>query len=1189
MDVEILGPLRVRHEGRDLRLGAAKERTVLGVLLLEHGHVVDVDRLVEEVWPQRPPAEPISSLRVLISRIRRNLAGAGLDDRLRTVPPGYLFGVESTEIDAGRFDAGARAGSARLDAGFPDDAAMMLAEALSLWRGDVLADVELGNASEPSIRRLREARLIAQERRVEAELQLGRHEAVLVELERLVVEHPRREQLWQQLVLALARSGRREDAIRRMATYRDIAADMGRQPTASFVALETAVANRAPELRWTPGGSRDEPLVLARSTALPRPIVELRTTLVGRRAEVARGLSIFDEVVAGASQTILVSGEPGVGKTSLVAELAQQLHERGATVLYGRCDEELHIAYQPFREALQDNLSGLDRTTVDDLLARWPRLARLAGSRAEEGSRVVSSPDAEGERALLFEAIEAWLHHLAARAPVVLVIDDLHWASGPTVSLLRHLAHPHWRPLLCVATFRDTDAAEGSNLREMLASVHRHPNVHRLSLTGLDREGVAALVEARAGHALDAGALRLAGQIHDETGGNPFFVSQLVRHVFEAGADGPLTVGEVGLFQLPDGVRDVIRRRIDRLSVSTQQVLRVAAVIGPLIPFALVTSLWSSDHDALLDSLEEACRARLLVETSGGDYVFAHALVRNTIYGSLSSARRRELHREVGEALGPLPAPIADRAVALAHHFCLGARLGDGARAAAHTLVAGREALAQVAHETALEEFRRGLDVLERFGPADPALAAERVLGVAESCNRTNDHHGRSRAAWSAADAARRAASDELLARAAYWTARFGVVGSLDERVVGLCEEAIERLGPEPSALKSQVMGMLASVRALGGEGEDADPLAREAVAIARAAGDPVALVEALDARFTTLSGTPDVDQRLEVSEEMVAIASQANDLSALGDAYRFRAAARLTRGDRPGFDRDFAAMTALGEEMRDGFLRAISAQWRATVALLDGRFDDVEAYAGEAVELSGQDLNFVNAWAAQLLWLRHEQGRLAEFVPLLEATVHDNPRIVGFRAALAMASAALGRHDEARGLLRDILEGRPTPIPRDWIRTATLTLCAETAALLDDRDAAAALEPELRPYAGQLVLVATGTHCPGAIDRFRGMLAAVLGDFDRAEAYLSSALVLEEQARTPPNAARTRLWYARTLAQVGDPAGIGAELAGEAAATAAALGMRGVEAEAALIAGRARPPEEPGTRHQLAIDLQSS
>lgn len=1170
MAFEILGPLRVHGESHDVTIGAAKERALLAVLLLEHGRVVPIDRLIDEVWGGSPPSQAVGSLRVLASRLRRALTAAGCPDRVRTVPPGYMIAVEPDELDAGLFAAMAHDGAALLRSGDPEQAAAVLRSALGLWRGDVLADVALGDGSMAALRRLGEDRLVAFEQRVEADLCCGRHEQVIAELEDVVRLHPLRETLWQKLVLALVRSGRQADSLRRVAEFTDIVGDIGLDPSPSFSALATSVGRHDDGLMWT-STVEDEPVrpEAVPQQPLPRQLGQGATTLIGRRTELARLLAVHDAVGRGESATVLISGEPGVGKTSLTTELATLAHERGSTVLYGQCDEDLQIAYQPFREALQEHFSSLGRSGIEAELTRWPRLARLAGPYADLFD-ISTTPgaDAEGERALLFESVEGWLQDLAQRGPVVLVIDDLHWASGPTVQLLRHLSHQKWWPLLCLATFRDTDAAEPSGLRAMLAGVHRQPNIHRISLQGLDRDGITRLVEERTGRVLGEGDLRLAQRIHDETGGNPFFATQLIRHLLESGAalaHDSATLPEQ--FQLPDGVRDVIRQRVERLSPAANQVLRVAATIGPASPFALLAAVpLSGDVAGLLDALDEATRARLLVETNDADFVFAHALVRKTIYGALSSARRRQLHRAVGEALIALPTPLADQTVSLAHHFCQGAGPGDGPRAATYALMAGREALDQVAQEMAQQQFESGLEVLERYGPGAPDLEADLYLGVAEACNRKNDHHGRSRAAWKAAEAARAAESSDRLAHAAFWMARFGVVGSLDPRAVGLCEEALAWLGGPPSAIKARVLGVLASLRALAGEGVDADPIAVEAVDVARSIDDPQALAEALDARFTTLSGSPEVEQRLRVSEEMVQISRASNDLSALGNGHRFRGAARLVSGDRAGFDEDFSAMTLLGERMRDGFLRAISAQWRATVALLDGRLADVEACAGEAVELSGQDPNFVNAWAAQLLWLRHEQGRLAEFLPLLQATVADNPAIVGFRAALAMACATLGLRDEAQHHLDEILAGRPRPIPRDWIRTATLTLCAETAACLGDAVAARQLETELRPFAGQLVLVATGTHCPGAVDRFRGMLAATRNEFERAEAYFGSALALEERARTAPNTARTRLWYARALARSGDDMAV--DLASEAEVTAERLGMHGVATEArALLA----------------------
>ncbi|GAC1517483.1 MAG: hypothetical protein NVS1B12_03000 [Acidimicrobiales bacterium] len=1159
----------MHHDGRDIGLKAAKERALLGILLLEHGQVVGVDRVVDELWPDAPPQQPVSSVRVLASRVRRSLATAGYEDRLRTVPPGYVLAIEPVELDAARFEIAAREGARLLDAGDAARAADALREALELWRGDVLADVELGDASIPAVRRLTEARLGALEQRIEADLQCGRDAVVVGELGALVQAHPLRGGLWLMLVVALARSGRQPEALRRCAEWRSVLADIGLEPSPQFVALESAVALHDPGLGGisAPRARTGGPAAASRPP-LPQVLAQGLTPLMGRRPDLARILTIFDSVACGDSVTALVSGEPGAGKTSLVREAAAILHDRGSTVLYGWCDEDLQIAYQPFREALQSYLATLSPTAVQEVLARWPRLGRLAGpfgdrfdpSRAQGG-------DAEGERILLFESVEGWLHDLAAHGPVVLVIDDLHWGSAPTVQLVRHLSHPRGWPLLCLLTFRDTDAEEPAGLREMLASVHRQANIHRVAVQGLDRDAIADLVSSRTGHALEGPDLVLADRIHEETGGNPFFATQLVRHLIESGSDLSAVTEQ---FQLPDGVRDVIRHRLERLSPAANQVLRVAATIGPVAPFALVAAVTASeDTGGLLDALDEATAARLLVETADAEFVFVHALVRKTIYAGLSAARRRELHRKVSAAALLMPTPLPNQTVLLAYHSCLGAAPGDGSRAAYYALLAGREALEQVAHETALEQFGRGLEVLERYGPPDPVIEADLYLGIAESCSRTNDRHGMSRAAWRAAAAAQAAGSAERVAEAAFWAAQFGVVGSLDERVLGLCESALEQLGEEPSPIKARVTAVLAGLRALAGEGVDADPIAVRALEIARATGDPVALVEALDARITTLGGDPDVGRRLVLAEEMMAIAIRASDLGSLGHGHRFRATARLMSGDRSGFDEDHAAVQELGERMRDGFLRAVAAQWRATVALLDGRFGDVESHAGEAVELSSHDTNFVNAWVAQVLWLHHEQGRLAELLPLIEATVDDNPGIVGFRAALAMTYATLGRPDDARFHLSEILAGRPQPIPPDWIQTTTLTLCAEAAALIGDSDAAAQLEPRLQPFSGQLVLAATGTHCPGAVDRFLGMLAAQQGRFADARSLLSSALVLEERIRATPNTARTRLWYARALIGDGADPETARQLAKEAAATAERLGLAGVGAEAAALAGK--------------------
>lgn len=910
---------------------------------------------------------------------------------------------------------------------------------------------------------------------------------------------------------------------------------------------------------------------VARTPPLPGPLTRGQSShFVRREEEMSRLLSIHETVTAGESALVLLSGEPGVGKTSIASEVAAWVHERGGIVLYGRCDEELAIAYQPFREAIQGWFETSEWDEVEETLTRWPQLGRIAGPFAERAAvSLPPSGDQAGERTLLFGAVEAWLRGLAQQAPLVLVIDDLHWATGPTLQLLRHLSHQRWCPLHIIATFRDTDVAMDHEFTEMLAEVHRQENVHRIILRGFDRDGVVAYMEARAGYELPPMGRELADRIHRETGGNPFFVGEILRHLAETGTltnrDGRWDIITLpARLELPDGVRAVIARRLARLSASANQALRVAAILGPTFPFAVLAGVpLSGSASALLDALDEACAAGVLEEAGDADYTFSHALVRKTIYSSLSSARRRALHREIASAIEALPTPLADQHFVLAHHLCEGAGPGDGARAATYALVAGREALVHGAYQSALDQFNRGLDVLTRYGPPDPALESDLYLGLAEGCYRTADYQARGEAACAAARAARIANSPERLAWAAFWNARFGIVGTLEPGMVALCEEALAALPPGPSGLRSRVMSMLASCRVLAGEGMSADPLAVASVAMARECGDDLALAHALDARISALAGGPHIGRRHAVADELIAVTTACNDITQLGNSHRLLASVCLTEGDRSAFDDSFRRMSEMAEHQGDGFLRAIAAQWRATVALLDGDFDAVEGPAGEAVELSGDDPNFANAWGAQVLHLRREQGRVAELLSLLESKVEENPTIVGFRAFLTSIYAELGEHSKSRYNLTEILGG---PIPNDWIRTACLTYCAEAAATIGAADVADFLDEELAPWTGQMVVVATGTHCPGAVDRFRAMISALRGEWDEAAARFDAALSIETRMRTGPNLARTHLWYARMLKKRGSLAEAVAH-ARTSAELAKRFGMTGVLTDARALA----------------------
>jgi class 3 adenylate cyclase len=415
--------------------------------------------------------------------------------------------------------------------------------------------------------------------------------------------------------------------------------------------------------------------------ALPLPalLTDVGPIFVGRDGDLQRLAQLWKEAAAGERRVALLAGEPGVGKTRLAAELAGRAHAEGAALLAGRCDEDLGVPYQPFVEALRH---FVDHTPADQLSGRVGRyggeLVRLVPELAEvlPGVPPPLRSDPETERYRLFDAVAGWLVALSAEQPVLLVIDDLQWAAKPTLLLFRHVARSaEPMQLLIVGTYRDTELGHDHPLVEVLADLRRQSGVERFSLQGLDEPGVVAYVEHAAGRALGDEELLLARTIHEETEGNPFFVREVLRHLAETGAveqreEGWATRLPVEELGIPEGVREVVGRRLARLSDAALPVLRMAAVAGAEFEVPVLRAAGDLDEEDVIAALEEAGAARLVIETPGGRYRFSHALVRHTLYDGLSTARRPVLHRRVAEAIEAAHAGrLDDYLPALALHY----------------------------------------------------------------------------------------------------------------------------------------------------------------------------------------------------------------------------------------------------------------------------------------------------------------------------------------------------------------------------------------------------------------------------------------------------------------------------------------------------------------------------------------
>jgi DNA-binding SARP family transcriptional activator len=945
------------------------------------------------------------------------------------------------------------------------------------------------------------------------------------------------------------------------------------------------------ELSPAPPTTRGEPSGQA-ALEVPVPAVVTaarRGVFVGRDVEQERLAGAWAEAKAGRRQVVLVAGEPGIGKTRLAAELAAIVHGEGAVVLWGRCDEGLGVAFQPVVEALRHYVRHSPDGLLDAQLGRGrAELARLVPELAEgRPDLAVPAVDAESERLRLFDAVSDALGSVARSRPLLLVQDDLQWAAIPTLLLIRHLARPAEDRVLVVGTYRDTELDPGHPLLGVLADLRREPTVARLAVRGLDEKAVAAFVAAAAGRApRDHVTLDLAPALHAETEGNPFFVGQFLDHLVETGALADrdrgwapsLPVDQLGV---PEGVRDVVGSRVARLPEATRRALDVAAVIGREFTVAVLERIpdAGTDADTLLGALEGATRARLVQEVPGkvGRFGFVHDVVRQTLYGGLSGTRRARLHRRVGEALAGLPGAEAQPAL-VAHHFVAGATAGCRGEAIGWSERAGARAMEQFAFEEAVTHFQRAIELLEWDDPPDRAARARLLLAEQDARGAVGDASGAKTAAARAIEDARAVGSAELIAKAAGTRSWWIGAGVPDPETAQLLEDALALVDEHDLSRRAALLGSVAFHRAIAeGDGVAAEPLAREAIALARAGDDPEVLADvlALRAQARVLQGAPHVAEQDAVLAELATLPRATWHRRHGRHAWldRMAAVSRLQVGDLAGFDAHLEGVARLGEEHHDRFLLATAAMWRGLRALLDGRFEQVEDHAADMLRWAGDDPNFALSYGGQLLDLRWDQGRLDELKPLLLAAIEQTPGLDVLRAALALLHTEFDEPDQARAHLEDIVASGVTGGPRGLGWSVTLATLAEVCARLGDTEHVDELATALAPYTGQLIVSGWGTVCLGAGDRYLAMLAATGGRLAKAEPLFEAALALEQSVGSAPFATRTRLAHARALVKSGDAAAVrrAAPLLDTAAHTAQQLGMAGLMREVVTLRN-ARP-----------------
>jgi DNA-binding SARP family transcriptional activator len=1079
MDFRILGPLEVCDGERVLQLGGAKQRALLAVLLLHANEVVSADRLLDDVWGERQPRSGAKALHVYVSQLRKALG----DDRVLTRAPGYSLRLQADELDAARFRRLCEVAEVAL----PEQARATLTEALALWRGPALAEFQYETFAQAEIARLDELRTSALEQRIEADLALGHHSELVGELESLVNEHPLRERLRAQLMLALYRAGRQAEALEvyqagRRALVDEIGIDPGRQLRELHLAILRQDA------------SLDVP-------AQPPEVPEQAPGIfVGREAELEQLRGGLDAAVAGQGRLFLLMGEPGIGKSRLADQAIGIARTRGFRILVGRCWEAGGApAYWPWVQSLRG----------------FPQEAPAELDALLRGEPIGS--DTESARFQLFDATARFLRSASRAQPLLLFLDDMHAADAPSLLLLQFVARELADArVLIVAACRDVDPVPGRKLSATLAALAREPVTTRISLRGLGEAEVMEYVDLAAA---DLASSELAVALHEETEGNPLFVVETVR-----------LLAVEGRIAIPETVRDVISRRLSHLSGRCNRVLALAAVLGRDFALGPLVQLSGISEDALLDALDEATAARITSDAPMG-LRFTHVLIRDVLYESLTAPRRVKLHRLAVDALEKVfGAESGPHLGELAHHAILG---NDFEKALVTSRRAGERALELLAYEEAARLYRVALEALDRVRHDDDETRCDLLLSLGEAEIRAGETLSAKDVFAEAATIARRLGLPRALARAAYgYGGRIVWVRAGDDtRLVPLLEEALAALPTEELELRSRLLARLAG--ALRDEHSRArrEALSAEALELARASGNPGAVAYALDAHAYAIIAPDTMHRCLELARELGEAAVQTGDKERVVASHMLASMTLIVLGDVAGTEREVEAAARAADELRQGPQLAQVQGVKAMLALARGRFEEGERLATQRFELGRHALPqpSIAIYNCQRYALCDLRGDLTGVDRDIADVVAAFPARPVFRCVLAHIWARLGRTDAAERELRQLTQQQAAALPFDQEWLFGMSLLAETAALLGDEDAAAELYSPLAPAAA-LNAADVAEGCRGAVSRYLGLLAEALELWDEAAEHFECAVAMNDDMGFQPWLAHTLHDYARTL-----------------------------------------------------------
>jgi DNA-binding CsgD family transcriptional regulator len=870
---------------------------------------------------------------------------------------------------------------------------------------------------------------------------------------------------------------------------------------------------------------------------------------VGRRADLAVLEEAWAAVVAGAGRVVFVGGEPGAGKSRLAAEAARAFYGHDAIVLLGSCVAELGSPYEPFDGPVRILLSALRRGQIP--LEDWGAAGAELGLdllSAVAGRMDIAPAAAEPRyRRGLYDAVVASFRGAADQAPLVLVLEDLHWAGAAAVELLGHLVeHTSEARILILATHRTSAPDRSRSLGEVIAGLHRLDGVRRLDLAPLTTDDI---VQYLACQVPDPGGQvrRAAALLREQTGGNPFFLRELWRDL--AGCGGLAGIRR-GVFAAPESVRDALEHRLGQLTGEHQEVIELAAVIGEVFDSAELIAVSRHPADTVLAALDAGVDLGIIEPSAGADgcFRFLHAIARQVLLDCLAPSRLTRAHLRIAEELeGHFPA--AERRVQrLAHHYASARALGYVEQAVRYLVQAAQIADRSLAHADAARLYERAASAATlpqqrddlRLQAADCyLLAAEfacaRELG--EEVITTGDQRQR------------------LQAAIIYETASFRP-GREGHRAVQVLTEALRGIPRDPAdALYVRGLASLGRAVAFTGASGQARSLGGDAIAMARSLDDKELLARTLDATLFHPYRPADITARLSRADELTQLAAQSGNGEHLGAAASCRALASYISGDAAGLESceaDLAKATReTGGDFWDYFARCI----RYARQFAEGDLSAARLTCSRLAESGGSfgTDDTEGPYGVQMYLVQREAGRLDTVRPMI--TGEESPAQRWAPGLLALYTE-LGLEQPARRLLWWLLDrySDPDRDSGDW--PIRLVFMVEAATWLEDLPAARRLRPLMAEYTGLNLIGGHFVAVFGSADRYLGQLDSLL-DAGSPEDRFNAAFDLDVRTQAPLHQAETLAVHAAYLRRAGTDMARAQQLAEQARFIAQPRGLR--------------------------------